>query len=138
MFTKTRRFLTAEKGVAELLKQTPPLHFSGSSKQDWQRWRRAFRRKLVRNLGPRPEPVPLEVEVLERTKMPGYTREKIIFNPDAFSSVPAYVLIPDDASPGNPLPAMLCAHGHGVGKDGLAGIADQKGRPINYLGTAAA
>ncbi len=124
MSTKTRRFLTAEKGITELLKQTPPLHFSGSSKQDWQRWRKAFRRKLVRNLGPRPEQVPLEVEVLERTKMPGYTREKIIFNPDAFSSVPAYVLIPDEASPDNPLPAILCAHGHGVGKDGLAGIVE--------------
>ena len=121
---KTKRFLTAERGVAELLKQTPPLHFSGSSKQDWQRWRRTFRRKLVKNLGPRPEPVPLEVEVLEHTKMPGYVREKIIFNPDAFSSVPAYVLIPDEASPSNPLPAVLCAHGHGVGKDVLVGVTE--------------
>ncbi len=119
-----KRFLTAESGVEELLKKNPPLHFSGTSKEDWQQWRRDFRRNLVRNLGPRPEPVPLEIEVLERTAMPGYTREKIIFNPDAFSSIPAYVLIPDGASPSNRRPAVLCAHGHGVGKDGLVGVAE--------------
>jgi len=118
------RFLTAESGVAQLLKQTPPLHFSGKSKDDWRQWRGTFRRKLMQNLGPRPEPVPLEVEVLESVSMPGYTREKIIFNPDAFSSVPAYVLIPDEASPDNPCPAVLCAHGHGVGKDSLAGVVE--------------
>ena len=124
MSTSPKRFLTPESGIAELLKQTPPLHFSGESKQDWQQWRSKFRRKLVRDLGPRPEAVPLEVEVLERIEMPGYTREKIIFNPDVFSSVPAYVLIPEDASPDNPRPAVLCAHGHGVGKDALAGIVE--------------
>lgn len=124
---KIKRFLTAESGVAELLKQTPPLYFSGKTKSDWQDWRRKFRAKIKQNLGLCPEPVPLDVEVLESVKMDGYTREKIIFNPDTFSSVPAYVLIPDSASADNPRPAMLCAHGHGVGKDTLAGVA-----PIDY------
>ncbi len=124
MSTKPKRFLTAESGVTELLTQTPPLHFAGESKDDWQQWRSAFRRRLMQNLGPGPEPVPLEIEILERTEMPGYTREKIIFNPDAFSSVPAYVLIPEEAGPSNPRPAVLCAHGHGVGKDSLVGIVD--------------
>ncbi len=125
MVSQPKRFLTAESGVAELLKQTPPLHFSGTSKEDWRRWRTAFRRKLVQNLGPRPEPVPLEVEVVERTQMSGYVREKILFNPDAFSTVPAYVLIPDEASADNPRPAVLCAHGHGIGKDGVVGVAEE-------------
>lgn len=118
-----KRFLTAESGVAQLLTGMPTLHFAGASKEDWQQWRQAFRRHLVRDLGPRPDPVPLEVEVLERVEQPGYVREKIIFNPDAFSSVPAYVLIPEGAGPDNPRPAVLCAHGHGVGKDTLAGVA---------------
>jgi dienelactone hydrolase len=124
MHIKPKRFLTAESGVAELLKQRPPLHFSGKSKQDWRQWRKAFRRRLAQNLGPRPEPVPLDVEVLERTELPGYTREKIIFNPDVFSSVPAYVLIPEESSTDSPRPAVLCAHGHGVGKDTVAGVVE--------------
>jgi dienelactone hydrolase len=109
--------------VAQLLKHTPPLHFSGKTKEDWKTWRRKFYAKIKQDLGPRPDPVPMEIEVLDCVKMDGYTREKIIFNPDAFSSVPAYVLTPDEASPDNPRPAVLCAHGHGVGKDVLVGVA---------------
>ena len=118
------RFLTAEQSVQHLLKTTPPLHFNGTTQPEWQEWRRKFRRNLVKHLGPKPEAVPLEVETLERTQLDGYTREKIIFNPDAFSSIPAYVLIPDGASAANPAPAVLCAHGHGVGKDGAVGIVE--------------
>lgn len=121
---KVKRFLTAESGVDELLKETPPLHFSGKSKDDWQKWHRMFRSKILQNLGRRPDHVPMDVEVLERVQMPGYVREKIIFNPDAFSSVPAYVLIPDGASSSNKRPAVLCAHGHGIGKDTLVGVKE--------------
>ena len=117
------RFLTVEQSVDHLLKTTPPLYFNGNpTKTEWQEWRRKFRRNIARYLGPKPEPVPLEVETLEQTQHDGYTREKIIFNPDAFSSIPAYILIPDSANEKNPAPAILCAHGHGVGKDGAVGI----------------
>ena len=119
-----QRFLTVEQGVEQLLKATPPHHFSGTNDQHWKEWRRRFRDNLVKDLGPAPEPVPLEVETLERIQLDGYTREKIIFNPDPFSSIPAYVLIPDGASASNPAPAVLCAHGHGVGKDGAVGIVE--------------
>ena len=118
-----RRFLTAEQSVAELLKTEPPLQFNGTTKAEWQAWRRKFRRNLVKDLGPIPEAIPLEVETLEQTQCDGYMREKIIFNPDPFSSIPAYVLIPDEASAENPAPAVLCAHGHGIGKDGAVGVA---------------
>ena len=119
------RFLTAEQSVQHLLKTTPPLHFNGNPTQtEFREWRRKFRRNIARYLGPKPEPVPLAVEILEQGQQDGYTREKIIFNPDAFSSIPAYILIPDSASPENPAPAVLCAHGHGVGKDGAVGIVE--------------
>ena len=104
-----QRFLTVEQGVEHLLKATPPLHFDGTTKAEWQAWRKGFRRNLVKDLGPSPEAIPLEVETLEQTQHDGYTREKIIFNPDPFSSIPAYVLIPDGASAENPAPAVLCA-----------------------------
>lgn len=119
-----QRFLTAEQSVEQLLKVTPPLHFDGTNKQDWEEWRTRFQRNLVKDLGPTPEPLPLEVEVLEHTQLDGYTREKIIFNPDPFSSIPAYILTPDGADAENPAPAVLCAHGHGIGKDGAVGVVD--------------
>ena len=119
-----QRFLTAEQGVEQLLKATPPLHFDGTTKRDWEEWRTRFQRNLVKDLGPSPEALPLEVEILELIRLDGYTREKIIFNPDPFSSIPAYILIPDGADAENPAPAVLCAHGHGIGKDGAVGIVD--------------
>lgn len=119
-----QRFLTVEQGVEQLLKATPPLHFDGTGKTEWEKWRETFRNNLVNDLGPSPEALPLEVETLEQIQFDGYTREKIIFNPDPFSSIPAYVLIPDGATAENPAPAVLCAHGHGVGKDGAVGIID--------------
>ena len=105
-----RRFLTAEQGVEQLLKATPPLHFKGTTKTEWQEWRRKFRRNLVKDLGPSPEALPLEVEILEEIKLDGYTRKKIIFNPDPFSSIPAYVLIPESASAKNPAPCSNYVH----------------------------
>ena len=119
-----QRFLTVEQGVEQLLKAPPPLHFDGTSKSDWEEWRERFRDNLITDLGPSPEALPLEVETLEQTQFDGYTREKIIFNPDPFSSIPAYILIPDEATSENPAPAVLCAHGHGVGKDGAVGIVE--------------
>ncbi len=119
-----KRFLTVEQSVQHLLNSSPPFHFDGTTLKDYREWRRKFRRNLVRYLGPTPDPIPLKVETVEQVHQDGYTREKIIFNPDAFSSIPAYVLIPDSASEDNPAPAVLCAHGHGVGKDGAVGIVD--------------
>jgi dienelactone hydrolase len=46
-------------------------------------------------------------------------RETIAFNPDPFSTVVAYVLIPNGLKRGEKRPALLCAHGHGNGKHGL-------------------
>ena len=46
-----RRFLTAEQGVEQLLKATPPLHFKGTTKTEWQEWRRKFRRNLRQGPG---------------------------------------------------------------------------------------
>ena len=42
MAETTPRFLTAELGVEHLLKQIPPLHFTGTSNSEWQEWRKTF------------------------------------------------------------------------------------------------
>ena len=124
MVENNGRYLNTESGVKSLLHQQGSCHFTGKSNEDWHQWRKKFRSHLVRLLGPTPPSVPLDVEVLERKQMDGYLREKVIFNSDPFSSVPAYVLIPDTASSSNRCPAVLCAHGHGVGKDGVVGLVE--------------
>jgi dienelactone hydrolase len=113
----TRTFLTPKAGTIELLKRQPALHFHGSSKAQWQTWRRRFRAALLRLMGQQPAATSPRARRIERVRLDGYTREKILFNPDAFSTVPAYVLTPDGLRRGERRPGVLCAHGHGDGKD---------------------
>lgn len=119
------RLFTAEQAVTKLLKQTPPLHFKGKSREDHRAWRRAFRRAIVRELGPTPEPVPLRPEVVERREFDDYTLEKVVFDSDEFSSVPAWVARPAGVPRRAKLPGVLCAHGHGIGKDGAMGTREE-------------
>jgi dienelactone hydrolase len=89
----------------------------------WRRWRAALTRKLRELLGGFDDPVcPMRAEVLERNKMKGYVREKVVFQSRPDTSVPAWVLIPDKGAP--PYPTMICLHGHGRGKDSIIGIAE--------------
>lgn len=131
------RLIGVRDSVNALLRTRPRLSFSGSKKDDWRIWRRAFRRQLVRNLGLMPEPVPLNAEVVEACDEVGYTREKVIFDSDRFSSVPAYVLIPEDWRRGQRRPGIIAAHGHGRGKADVVGLgSDEEQRnniaPLNY------
>src|SRR5688572_21590235 len=111
-----KRLLTPKSGVTELLRQPPALSFRGKTRADWQAWRRKFHAALLRVMGPVPKPAPLRIKVVQREQLAGYTLEKIEFNTDAFSTVPAYLLIPD--GPGRKA-GVLCAHGHGSGKAGV-------------------
>jgi dienelactone hydrolase len=63
---------------------------------------------------------------VEEVDCGAYIREKIIFDSDPLSSVPAYALIPKDLQA--PAPAVLCLHGHGPGKDATAGVTAADGR----------
>lgn len=83
----------------------------------------------MRNLGPNPERVPLRPEVVERTDMGDYIREKVVFDSDAYNSVPAWVLIPKDRKKDTKLPGLLISHGHGLGKNPTVGL-DLDGNPL--------
>ncbi len=126
------RLLTAQQATAYLLEKEPPLRFRGGNKRDWAQWRAVFAEAIRTELAPWPEKVPLRAEVLDVTQCEGYRREKVIFDSDAFSSVPAYVLIPDGIEPGERRRGILCAHGHGRGKDGIVGIPDENGNMEDY------
>src|SRR5581483_4711353 len=112
----TEQFFTPSAGVQKLLAHTPALHFGGKTQRDWRLWRARFRRALMRRMGSFPPAAPMDVKRVGCVVMDGYRREKIVFNPDAFSTISAYVLVPQDIRRGERRPAVLCAHGHGSGK----------------------
>jgi dienelactone hydrolase len=121
---RERILRTQDSVVARLNARKPLLPFKARNRDEWIQWRRAFRRALVRELGPMPERVPLRPEVLERADEGDYLREKVVFDSEQFMSVVAWVLVPKGLKRGERRPGILCAHGHGVGKDGLVGVAD--------------
>jgi dienelactone hydrolase len=127
MPTQRKRILTTYDAVAERLKKpTMPLHFRGKTAADWRQWRRSFRRALVAELGPMPERVPLRAEVVAEDDLGDVVRRKVIFDSERYASVPAYLVVPKDLSRGERRPGILCAHGHGVGKDSLVGVTEEE------------
>jgi dienelactone hydrolase len=106
--------------------QEQRLTWPGGSTAEVAAWRRSLRRTLRRLLGGLDEPAaPLQPEVVERRRMEGYVREKVIYWTAPGSAVPAWVLIPDGAPARRP--GVLCLHGHGRGKDAIVGL-DAEGR----------
>src|SRR5439155_25129599 len=94
------------------------------TRSDWEEWRPRALACLRAALGRWPDPVPLAAEEVERHDEGNYWRIKVLYDSDAFSTVPAWLLVPKDARPGDRRPALLCAHGHGRGKDDPVGVVD--------------
>lgn len=91
-------------------------------------YRDRVRVRLHDLLGEWPQPVPLDIEVLEHDDAGPYRRERIVFDSEATMSVPAYLLVPHERT--EPGPAVLAIHGHGAGKSmvcGLDGGNDEQG-----------
>jgi len=128
--TFKRIYTTHEAAMARLAASRRPLAFKARNVAEWRAWRRAFRCAIVRELGAMPPTVPLRPEVLERTECPGYVRQKIVFDSERFASVPAWVLIPQGLKRGERRPAVMCLHGHGPGKNPIAGLGPD-GQPID-------
>jgi dienelactone hydrolase len=83
-------------------------------------WRTRTRARLDALLGPVPDEVPLDVEVLDVEPGPGYRRERIVFDVEATMAVPAYRLVPDGRATRGP--GVLAVHGHGPGKRALCAL----------------
>ncbi len=125
---RRKRFFSPYESVFAWMRATKPeLAFDGQTVDDWRLWRRKFRARLIKNLGPMPERVPLRAEVIRRDDMGDYVREKVAFDTERFASVPAFVLVPKGLRRGEKRPGILAAHGHGIGKNPLVGLdADEK------------
>jgi len=102
--------------------QTP----QASSAEEWQRQIPDIRRRMELVMGPLPgvdRRVPLEVEMTPEERTDRYVRRKLRYTPEPGDRVPAWLLIPHDATPEKPAAAMLCLHQtNNVGKDEPAGL----------------
>jgi dienelactone hydrolase len=98
--------------------QVDPL--PGDGLEGFDDWRRRCRTRLATLLGPFPEPVPPDLEVLEEVHADGHRRQKVVFDTEDTMSVPAYLLIPDERD--GPGAAVLAIHGHGPGKSVVCGL----------------
>lgn len=74
-------------------------------------YRREGRRVFLEALSYRPAPVAPKAEVVERTDLGEFIREKIVFSTTPQFRVPAYVHIPKNRK--GPLPAIVDLHSHG-------------------------
>src|SRR5262249_19740774 len=135
------RLLTTESSVRYLLRDGPrPPAIAGKGRADWEQWQRETRNRLRTCLGLLPGlelPLPnadsstaawtradWNLELGPSEEVDGCVRRHVLFDPDPFSTIAAWLLEPADMERGGRRPAILAAHGHGKGKDVLAGIGD--------------
>ncbi|MER3416143.1 MAG: acetylxylan esterase [Gemmataceae bacterium] len=79
--------------------------------QDWRIRREHILEAMQEVMGPLPDvsrQVPLDVQVVEEVRLPGYVRRKITFVPEPGDRVPAYLLVPERRR--GRVPAVLCLH----------------------------
>ncbi len=99
------------------------LRFRARTRAEALAWQKQLRAKLVELLGGLPaSKCPLAPEVLESRALPGYRRERLVFQSRPNLSVFAYLLAPEGAP--KPRPAIICLPGHGRGCDPVAGVGE--------------
>jgi dienelactone hydrolase len=130
MSDDTRALHSRNLSMGEYLKRRyhrVPRRFAcqARNEQEWRAWSEGARRALYELMAPWPERCPLDPHVRERTARDGYVREKVLFSSEEDMSVSAYLLIPtsDPPAAAGRYPAVVCQHGHGYGKDDVAGIS---------------
>ncbi|HOZ47996.1 MAG TPA: alpha/beta fold hydrolase [Candidatus Hydrogenedentes bacterium] len=102
------------------------------STADWETRRDHVLANMQRVMGPMPDAarkVPLDVQIVEETPFPTYTRKKITFAVEDWDRLPAYLLVPKGLEAR--VPAVLCLHPtYDDGKDICVGISGKPHR--NY------
>lgn len=115
--------------------------FRADTAVEWEQWKSEFTGKLYELLGEWPQravdPRPV---ILEKVRYDGYTCEKVVIHSEENMQVPFYVLIPDGSNGraesrrrNGKRPIVLCLHGHGEGKEDVAGIQHgERQREVDY------
>ena len=131
MSVSTRPYIDPVEGLIARAKHTAAPLGLPTTASEWRAWHERTLRQVREMIGPYPDPAPLNVEVVERHDEGNYIREKVLYDSEAFATVPAWLFTPKDIAEGEKRPAILCAHGHGRGKDDPAGILPPQDDP-NY------
>ena len=100
----------------------PRLRFAGSNRVDFEAWHGELLAEVKSMLGPMPAPAPLNAEIVWEAEQDGLIKRRIMLDTEEHMSVAVWLFIPPAAFH-NPLPAIVCNHGHGnYGKDSVMGI----------------
>lgn len=133
MSVASRPYIDPVEGLIARAKATAAPMNLPSDAAEWRTWHERTLIQVREMIGPYPDPVPLNVEVVERHDEGSYIREKIYYDSEAYATVPAWLLTPKDIKAGEKRPGILCAHGHGRGKDDAAGVLPPADHP-DYAG----
>lgn len=113
----------------KVLNSQPSHLFEGGSPDEFRDWEDSFRSLFQRQLGIMPQRGDLSLQELDREDCGSYFRQRLIYQSEEGVFIPAFLLVPKDASAENPVPGMLCIHGHGdFGKDSVVGLDDSQER----------
>lgn len=86
-------------------------------------WQARLTAKVRDLMGPVPPRVPCEPTVVESVAEEGYTRHVLRIPVNHWSTLPAYLLVPDDMAKGEKRPGLLVFHGHAeYGIDSMVGL----------------
>ena len=115
------------------------LSFDAHSAGDFEQWRLQFLETLSDSMGGMPQfDMPLEPLITETVGEDGYSRHRLLLQTEPLMNVPCWLLVPDDISEEERRPAILALHGHGLGRDQVAGVGlddpelAQRIRTANY------
>jgi dienelactone hydrolase len=96
---------------SQVVKGEFPLSFLKRRSRSVPSWKKAARSKLLELLQYSPSQCDPRAETVERVDCGEYLREKVWFNTTPDIRVPAFVLVPKNAS--KPAPAIVALHDHG-------------------------
>ena len=90
---------------------------------DFADWQCRFREKVESLRGPLPDRVEPSVEVVESVGEPDHIRHLLRIPVSEFSTLVAYLLVPNGIGPGERRPGLIVSHGHATyGIDALCGL----------------
>lgn len=99
--------------------------FKGTGPAEFESWKQHLLPELKEALGPLPDPVPLNPEIVWETREEGLIKRRVLLDFEEHMSAPALIYIPE-AARDKPAPAILCNHGHGdYGKDSVMAVINE-------------